>query len=64
MSENKKVVLDCSKAPNSTCSVAISGNEEEVLELGMLHASVKHGIEKNAETKQMLRSFLKVATPA
>jgi hypothetical protein len=59
MSENKRVVLDCRQHPKSSCSVTIAGTENEVIELGEYHATTKHGMQKNADLRNQLRSFLK-----
>jgi hypothetical protein len=37
-------IIDCRKFPaEKPCSIAISGTEDEVLELALLHASTVHG---------------------
>jgi hypothetical protein len=59
MTKNKRVVLDCRQHPKSACSVTIAGTEDEVLALGEYHAATKHGMQKNGDLRNQLRSFLK-----
>lgn len=59
MQKEPRVVLDCRKSPEGNCSLAISGTEEEVLEIGELHATTKHGFKKTPELKNQLRGYLK-----
>jgi hypothetical protein len=59
MPDKRRVVLDCRDYPQARCSVAISGTEEEVLELGELHATTKHGMKKEPGLRAKLRSSLK-----
>jgi hypothetical protein len=43
MAETRKII-DCRNFPGEKpCSIAISGTEEDVLELAVLHASTVHG---------------------
>ena len=54
-----RVKVDCRKYPSEKgCSVAISGNMEEVMELAWLHAKMHHAHkdEKEKELKQWIRS--------
>jgi hypothetical protein len=52
-------IIDCRNFPSETpCSIAISGSEEDVLELAVLHASSVHGHKDTPEFRQQLRSML------
>jgi len=52
-------VIDCRNFPSDkNCSLAISGTEEEVLDLAVLHASTVHGHENTAELREQIRSML------
>jgi hypothetical protein len=58
MAESRKV-LDCRRFPaEKPCSIAISGNVDEVVELGVLHASIVHGHQDTPELREQLRSML------
>lgn len=59
MNESKRVILDCREHKESNCSLAISGTEAEVLELGEYHATTKHGFMKEPGLRAQLKSFLK-----
>jgi hypothetical protein len=48
-------IIDCRNFPSETpCSIAISGSEEDVLELAVLHASSVHG---HKDTPESASSF-------
>jgi hypothetical protein len=52
-------IIDCRNFPSEKpCSIAISGSEEDVLELAVLHASSVHGHKDTPEFRQQLRSML------
>jgi len=58
MAEARKVI-DCRRFPSEKpCSIAISGTEQEVLDLAALHASSVHGHKDTPEFRQQLRSML------
>jgi hypothetical protein len=58
MADTRKVI-DCRNFPSAkNCSLAISGTEDEVLDLAVLHASTVHGHENTAELREQLRSML------
>jgi hypothetical protein len=58
MAETRKVI-DCRRFPaEKPCSIAISGTENDVLELAVLHASTVHGHKDTPEFRQQLRSML------
>jgi hypothetical protein len=58
MAETRKVI-DCRKFPaEKPCSIAISGTEEDVLELAVLHATSVHGHADSPELRQLIRSML------
>jgi hypothetical protein len=53
-------VIDCRNFPSDkNCTLAISGTEEEVLDLAVLHASTVHGHENTLELREQIRSMLK-----
>jgi hypothetical protein len=52
-------IIDCRNFPSEKpCSIAISGTEEDVLELAVLHASAVHGHKDTPEFREQLRSML------
>ena len=58
MADTRKVI-DCRNFPtDKNCSLAISGTEEEVLDLAVLHASTVHGYENTPELREQIRSML------
>ncbi len=62
MADTRKVI-DCRDHPTAgTCTLAMSGSEEEVIELAVLHATTAHGYEDTSELRQQLRSMLKNET--
>jgi len=51
--------IDCRQHPSAgDCTLAISGTEEEVLELAVLHATTRHGHTDTPELRQQLRSMM------
>ncbi len=53
-------VIDCRLFPSEkNCTLAISGSEEEVLDLAVLHASTVHGHQNTPELREQIRSLLK-----
>ena len=58
MSGTRKTI-DCRRFPaEKPCSIAISGTEDEVVELGVLHATTVHGHQDTPELREQLRSML------
>ena len=56
-------LIDCRNFPSDkNCTIAISGTEEEVLDLAVLHAVTVHGHQQNAELREQIRSMLKDET--
>jgi Protein of unknown function (DUF1059) len=52
-------VIDCRQFPaEKPCTIAISGSEDEVLDLAVLHATSVHGHEKTPELREQLRTLL------
>jgi predicted small metal-binding protein len=52
-------VIDCRLFPTgNNCTLAISGSEEEVLDLAVLHATTVHGHENKPELREQIRSLL------
>lgn len=64
MAETRKVI-DCRRFPaDKPCSIAISGTEEDVVDLAVLHASTVHGHADSPELREQLRSMLEDETAA
>lgn len=58
MADTRKVI-DCRRFPaEKPCSIAISGSEDDVLELAVLHATTVHGHADSPELRQQIRSML------
>jgi hypothetical protein len=58
MAETRKVI-DCRQFPaEKPCSIAISGTEEDVMNLAVLHASTVHGHADSPELREQIRSML------
>ena len=52
--------IDCREYPSEkNCTLAISGSEEEVLEMAVMHACVSHGHANSPELREQLRGMLK-----
>lgn len=63
MPGTSRKVIDCRLFPSANnCSLAISGTEEEVLDLAVLHASTVHGHQNTPELREQIRSLLKDET--
>ena len=57
--------IDCRQFPSDkNCTLAISGAEDEVLDLAIIHAIVSHGHNDPYELRKQLRSVLKDAPEA
>jgi hypothetical protein len=57
--------IDCRDFPNeANCTLAISGTEQEVLDIAVLHAVTVHGHEDAPELREKLRGLLKDAPEA
>ena len=53
-------VIDCRWFPtDKPCDVAISGNEEEVLNIAVQHAVQGHGHQNTPELREQLRTMLR-----
>ncbi len=62
MSGTRKVI-DCRRFPaDKPCTIAISGTEEEVLDLAVLHATRVHGHNDTPELREQIRSLLQDET--
>jgi hypothetical protein len=58
MAENRKVI-DCRRFPGEKpCSIVISGTEDDVLDLAVLHAKTVHGHQETPELREQIRSML------
>ena len=50
-------VIDCRRFPaEKPCTIAISGTEDEVLELAVLHATTVHGHANTPELREQIHS--------
>lgn len=59
MAKGRKVI-DCRWFPTETpCDVAISGNEEEVLNIAVQHAVQSHGQQNTPQLREQLRTMLR-----
>jgi len=57
--------IDCREFPSDkNCTLAISGSEDEVLNLAVLHAVDAHGHKNTGELREQLRTMLKDALTA
>lgn len=57
--------IDCRLIPSEkNCTVAITGSEDEVLDLAILHAIVSHGHNDPFELRRQLRDLLQDAPEA
>ena len=54
-----RMVADCRSFPNDAgCTLAISGERDEVVEAATAHAVAVHGHEEGPELREMIRSSL------
>lgn len=59
MADNRKII-DCRWFPTEKpCNIAISGDEEEVLNIAVQHAVQSHGHGDTPELREQLRSMLR-----
>jgi hypothetical protein len=56
-------VIDCREMPESTCSLTIAGEEEEVIRAGTEHAMSVHGEKEGPELREMIRNGMKDEMP-
>ena len=53
-------IIDCRNFRSEiNCTIAISGTEEEVLDLAVLHAVTVHGHQQTTELREQIRGMLK-----
>ena len=53
-------IIDCRDFPaEKPCDIAISGSEEDVIEVAVQHAVANHGHQDTPELRQQIRSMLK-----
>jgi hypothetical protein len=58
MAETRKII-DCRRFPaEKPCSIVISGTEDDVLDLAVLHAKIVHGHQDTTELREQIRSML------
>ena len=63
MPSSQRKVIDCRNFPSEkNCTLAISGAEDEVLDLAVLHATTVHGHQNTPELREQIRSMLKDET--
>ena len=56
--------VDCRESPNEKgCTLAISGEENELLDAAVQHAVSVHGHKNSPELREMIRSQLKPENP-
>jgi len=54
-----RTVIDCRRFPaEKPCSIVISGTEDDVLDLAVLHAKTVHGHQDTPELREQIRSML------
>jgi predicted small metal-binding protein len=59
MNANRKLI-DCRWFPtDKPCDIAISGNEDEVLNIAVQHAVQSHGHKDTPQLREQLRSMLR-----
>lgn len=57
--DTRRMILDCRKFPSEKkCSLAISGDEADVLEAAVQHAAARHGHTDSPELRSQLRSMM------
>ncbi len=57
-------MIDCRTMPGSTCTLAIAGTEDEVLDAAVAHAVSKHGYDAAPELRDQMRGALRDAEPS
>lgn len=61
----ERKIIDCRWFPTETpCDIAISGSEEDVLNIAVQHAVQSHGHQNTPELRETLRSVLRGEHPA
>jgi hypothetical protein len=55
---DSRKIIDCRKISGSSCSIAISGTEEEIVPLALYHAITVHGHTDTPELEGEIRSAL------
>jgi predicted small metal-binding protein len=56
----RRKVIDCRWFPTEKpCDIAMSGSEEEVLDVAVQHAVMSHGHKNTPELREQLRSMLR-----
>ena len=57
--QTPRKAIDCRRFPSEkNCTLAISGTEDEVLDLAVVHATTTHGHENTPELREQLRTML------
>ena len=56
---SKRKVADCRHLPgDNDCTLRISGNEDEVLDIAVVHAVLAHGHTESKALREQIRSIL------
>lgn len=58
---HERKTIDCRNIPNSTCTLTISGTEEELMPVAVHHSVTAHGERDDDKLRQMLRKAMAVA---
>lgn len=57
--QGNRKAIDCRRFPSEKdCTLKISGTEDEVLDLAVLHATTTHGHDNSPELREQLRTML------
>jgi len=57
---SRRVIIDCRDFPNEIgCTLLISGNAKEVLNVAVRHAVEEHGHQDTSELKRQIKSLMK-----
>lgn len=57
--QGRRKAIDCRRFPSEkNCTLMISGTEDEVLDLAVLHATTAHGHEDTPGLREQLRTML------
>lgn len=57
--QSPRKAIDCRRFPSEkNCTMMISGTEDEVLDLAVLHATTAHAHAETPELREQLRSML------
>jgi len=58
--QSTRKMIDCRWFPTGTpCDIAISGSEEQVLDIAVQHAVMSHGHKDTPQLREQLRAMLR-----